>query len=123
MGYRLSIEHNNEEIYYGTKYYGYNAGVKLNDIIYYGSKSCKYLLDKGYVNEDNWWWYSDNKIKLNKSELLKFIKLYIDDLRRENKKKYAETRYCEGVFEELEKVYKEIKEKYSKDDNYTIDWY
>ena len=63
MGYRLSINHNNNEIYYGTKYYGYAAGGELVDIIHHGSKSCKYLLDKGYVDDKTFWWYTNNEIK------------------------------------------------------------
>ena len=123
MGYRLSINHNNNEIYYGTKYYGYDAGVELVDIIKHGSKSCKYLLDKGYVNDKMFWCDPmDNEIKLNKKELLKFIRLYIEDLRKENTIESGFT-FMEDVFEELEKVYNEIKEKYSKEDNYTIEWY
>lgn len=73
MGYRLEIS----KIKYkasGGKLYGYTETDNL--------KSFKYLYNKGYVDEDEYWSYGFNpQIVLTAKEFKEFIKLYINDLK------------------------------------------
>lgn len=82
MGYRLSIEDkNNKCIFYGSKYYGY-VGDDPDEMLEFGSKSCKYLLNKKMIDYDTTFWeYGiSNRILMKQNEILRFIKLYIEDI-------------------------------------------
>lgn len=72
MGYRLEIS----ELEYkacGGKLYGYVEDTTE-------LKSYKWLLDKNYIDGDEYWSYGCNpKIILDKEEFKEFIKLYNED--------------------------------------------
>lgn len=78
MGYRLEMS----EIKYsacGGKLYGYVDDEKQ-------LKSYKWLLDRGYINGDEYWSYCFNpRIILNSIDFKEFIKLYLEDFKQERK--------------------------------------
>ena len=73
MGYRLEISEINYKAS-GGKLFGYVDKEKL--------KSHKWLLEKGFIDGDEYWDYGCNpQIVLNHEEFKEFIKLYKEDLK------------------------------------------
>lgn len=72
MGYRLSLNINGEEIYNGTKLYGYCDQEN--------TKSYQYLCKLGKITDDMIFCDSiSNAMVLNHKQFKKFIKLYAKD--------------------------------------------
>lgn len=118
MGYRLTIEHNDKIIFYGTKYYGY-LGDFAYEMISRDSKSCAYLLRRKIINNDEFFDYCNmRRYKLTKVQLLHFLNYYIDDLLRYG---YEEDYYDENNYINiLKSLYNEIKKSKIKD--FYISW-
>ena len=78
MGYRLEMS----EIKYsacGGKLYGYVDDEKQ-------LRSYKWLLDKGYIDGDEYWGYGYNpQIILTPHDFKEFIKLYLEDFKQTKK--------------------------------------
>lgn len=73
MGYRLSVS-KLEEVYYGTKLYGYTNEEIL--------ESYRFLKNKGYIDGDEVWGYCcDNPIVMKVKDFKAFRELYAQDLK------------------------------------------
>lgn len=113
MGYRLNIDKLQEgklnNIYYGTKLFGYE---QLSNQLSY-----VYLLSLGKIDVDTYFDYSNNiEIPLNLKEFIIFINLYNQDLN-----KYIENK---DSFINLPEIQKEISGIDIINDNeiYVISW-
>lgn len=107
MGYRLEIS----EIKYkacGGKLYGYSDEKQL--------KSHKYLVEKGYLDGDEYFGYGYNpSIPLRADEFKEFIKLYNED--------YNEKRQLDGENKDCIINDRYIKELLESDESKLLEWY
>ena len=107
MGYRLEIS----AVKYracGGKLYGYSDEKEL--------KSHKYLVEKGYLDGDEYFGYGFNpSILLRADEFKEFIKLYNED--------YNESRQLEGEDKDCIINDRNIKELLENDENKLLEWY
>lgn len=107
MGYRLEIS----EVKYkacGGKLFGYCDEEKL--------KSYKYLLDKGYLDGDEYFTYGfSGDIVLNSDEFKEFIELYNEDCNKQNR--------LNGSEKDLIINDKKIKELLESEEDKLIQWW
>ena len=126
MGTRLTIkDKNHNDIYYGTKLYGYcifnipEEAEEYKDFL----DSCKYLFDNNLIPEEKQWcfMYGDAEfsgdLKLTGKHLKEFIRLYAKDL----DKGYTVYDTTGMIFLNLQQI-KDILEKAPDDETYYIAW-